>query len=159
MIKHEKLAKISQVGEHMTKATGDHFSLFANILPSRQQNGIDSSLDTSSQQDENDPKKILDAVDVDASGSGVLSKVQSTAVDPLYLSNEGSLNMIRGFFSSFRSSIYLDASNYKEFYIHQRGKKRKLLHSNLENQGNGLTETKAKTPEPKIRKAGTKRIE
>ncbi|KAL2528900.1 uncharacterized protein Fot_21501 [Forsythia ovata] len=125
----------------------------------RQQNGIDSSLDTSSQQDENDPKKILDAVDVDASGSGVLSKVQSATVDPLYLSNEGSLNMIRGFFSSFRSSIYLDTSNYKEFHIHQRGKKRKLLHSNLENQENGLTETKAKTPEPKIHKAGTKRIE
>ncbi|CAA3032749.1 Hypothetical predicted protein [Olea europaea subsp. europaea] len=165
-IESEKIDKMVPVGERMTNADGDLFPspsisnpVTVNIIPSRQQKGIDSSTHASSQQDENDLKKIFDTVDVDASGNGVLSKVQSAAVDPLYLSKEGSLNMIRGFFSAFRSSIYLDGSNYKEFHGHRRGKKRKLLHFDPKNQGNGTSKTKSKTSEPKIPEAGTSKID
>ncbi|CAI9763193.1 unnamed protein product [Fraxinus pennsylvanica] len=133
-IEYEKIDKTVRVGEHMTKADGDLFPLpsisnpvSANILPSWQQKGIDSSTYTSSQQDENDLKKIFDTVDVDA--------------------------------SAFRSSIYLDGSNYKEFHGHRRGKKRKLLHFDPENQGNGTSETKAKKSKPKIPEAGTNKID
>ncbi|KAL2528963.1 uncharacterized protein Fot_21564 [Forsythia ovata] len=162
-IESEKIAKIARVGECMTKADGDLFPspsisnpVSEKILPSRQRKGIDSSRDTSLQQDENDLKKIFDTLDVDASGNGVLSKVQSAAVDPLYLSKEGSLSMIQEFFSAFRSSIYLDGSNYKEFHSRRRGKKRELLHSDPENQGNGPRETEAMTSNPQ---GGTKKIE
>lgn len=165
-IEYEKIDKTIRVGEHMTKADGELFPspsisnpVSANILPSMQQKGVDSSTCTSSQQDENDLKKIFDTVDVDASGNGVLSKIQSAAVDPRYLSKEGSLDVIRGFFSAFRSSIYLDGSNYKEFHGCRRGKKRKLLHFDPENQGNGTSETKAKTSKPKIPEAGTNKID
>ncbi|KAL2505181.1 Tudor/PWWP/MBT superfamily protein [Abeliophyllum distichum] len=162
-IESEKIAKIARVGERMTKDDGDFFPsppisnpVSEKVLPSRQRKGNDSSRHTSPQQDENDLKKIFDRVDVDASGNGVLSKVQSAAVDPLYLSKEGSLSMVREFFSAFRSSIYLDGSNYKEFHGRRRGMKRELLHSDPENQGNGPRETEPMTSQ---RQAGTKKIE
>nr|XP_016451627.1 PREDICTED: uncharacterized protein LOC107776265 [Nicotiana tabacum] len=61
---------------------------------------------------------------IDSSVDEVLSEVQSTAVNPLFLKNR-SLEKTRGFISTFKNSVYLYGSNYKQYHKVKTGKKRK----------------------------------
>ncbi|XP_051141022.1 PWWP domain-containing protein 6-like [Andrographis paniculata] len=88
-----------------------------------------------------------DVVDVPA--DGLLSELESAALDALYLSRAGSLDMVQAFASAFRSSSYLYGPDYKLFQKCKTNRKRK---GSIRNQEAGLEHRNAKSG-PKTSKA------
>ncbi|KAL2500058.1 Tudor/PWWP/MBT superfamily protein [Abeliophyllum distichum] len=124
-------------------------------LPNEQQKGLDTSDNVSEASEDTEKTTFTAAVDV--SVTDMLSEIQFAAVDHIYLNKKSSLNVVSKFTSAFRSSVYLHGSNYKIFRKCQPGWKRKPLHSQLDNLENDLTQTKAKSSEPKSTKAGNQK--
>ncbi|KAJ8566980.1 hypothetical protein K7X08_019188 [Anisodus acutangulus] len=104
-IESEKISDITRMGERMTKA-----ARFLLSSPDANHGNVDKSSRNGKQS-----SMTFDTMDINSSVNEVLSEVQSTALNPLLLRN-GSLEKARGFVSSFRNSVYLDGSNYKQYH-------------------------------------------
>ncbi|KAK4392982.1 hypothetical protein Sango_1769000 [Sesamum angolense] len=101
---------------------------------------------------ENDSKTTFSVTDVDVPVNELLSEVQCAAVDPLYLSKEGSLDDW-AFVSALRSSTYLHGSDYKLYQKCKTGRRRKSMASRLGNQENDIGQEKAKSSDRKTPKS------
>ncbi|XP_009618686.1 PWWP domain-containing protein 6 [Nicotiana tomentosiformis] len=108
----QKISEITRIGERMANAA-------RHILSSPATNGNEAVKKKKAERFD----MTFDTMDID-SVDEVLSEVQSTAVNPLFLKNR-SLEKTRGFISTFRNSVYLDGSNYKQYHKVKTGKKRK----------------------------------
>ncbi|XP_051114944.1 PWWP domain-containing protein 3-like isoform X2 [Andrographis paniculata] len=82
--------------------------------------------------------------DVCSSVSQLLLKTRLAAVDPFYLSQEGSLDTVWAFIYALRSSMYLHGPNYKIYRKCQSRGKRK---SGISQLGNGSTQKKVNPPD------------
>ncbi|PIN01485.1 Non-specific serine/threonine protein kinase [Handroanthus impetiginosus] len=131
-----KITKTDHVGEQTRKASEDFRGsppLSKNVdeapddkLTIRQLKLLEkTSVVATPQTVENDKKMSFSASDVDFA-----------AVNPLYLSNEGSLDMVRAFFSALRSSTFLHGPDYQIFQKCKRSKKRKSTPSRLQDEEN-----------------------
>ncbi|KAI3463010.1 hypothetical protein Pfo_019673 [Paulownia fortunei] len=161
-VEYDKITKIARVGECTTKATGDLSEsqpvsksvdkASEEKLPNGQLERLDISVDTSQQTVKNDEKMAISVSDADAPVNGLLSEIQLAALDPFYLSKQGSLDMVWAFVYALRSSTYLHGPNYKIHCKCKTGGKRKSLPSQL---GNDLTQKKSKSPDQSTPKALT----
>ncbi|PIN04688.1 Non-specific serine/threonine protein kinase [Handroanthus impetiginosus] len=152
---NDKTTRKSRVAERKTEATGDLSAsrpLSESVdkapeekLPNGLQEKVDISVETNPQTVEKDKKMSFSASDVDAPVNELLSEIQLAALDPLYLSKKGSLDMVWAFVSALRSATYLHGSDYKIYRKCKTGAKRKSLLSELGNLGNDLTGKKAKS--------------
>ncbi|KAI3474897.1 hypothetical protein Pfo_030208 [Paulownia fortunei] len=159
----DKITRIDGVGKNMTKASGDlcaspPVSKFIDKESDEKQPNVqlkahDTSVDTTSRTVENDKKMTVSVSEVNVSVNELLTEIQFAAVDPLYLSKEGSLDMVWAFVSALRSSTYLHGLNYRIYQKCKTGRKRKSLPSRLGNQENDLAQEKAKSPDPETPKA------
>ncbi|KAK4417779.1 hypothetical protein Salat_2190600 [Sesamum alatum] len=130
-----KVTKTDRLGEHTVKASGDHCrsppvaisvdNASEGELPDNEINGLSSSANNSHPKVKNDSKMTFPVTDVDVPVNELLSEVQFAAVDPLYLSKEGSLDTVWAFVSALRSSTYLRGPDYKIYQKCKRGRKRK----------------------------------
>lgn len=126
-IESQKISAITKMGERMTKAArlllsspdADHDDEAVKEKKAERFDDVDKSSRIGKRS-----SMTFDTMDINSSVNEVLSEVQSTALNPLLLRN-GSLEKARGFLSSFRNSVYLDGSNYKQYHKVKTGKKRK----------------------------------
>ncbi|PHU27599.1 hypothetical protein BC332_05931 [Capsicum chinense] len=125
----QKISAISRMGERVTKAArlllsspdANHGDETVKEKKAEQLDDVDKS-----SQIEKQSSMIFGTMDINSSVNEVLSEVQSTALNPRLLRN-GSLEKAKGFISSFRNSVYLDGSNYKQYNKVKTGKKRKSV--------------------------------
>ncbi|CAK9155056.1 unnamed protein product [Ilex paraguariensis] len=164
-IEAEGIAKIARMGERMTKAAGQLTGSPPIVKCSdekfqkKQSKELSDGCDTSGsscpqtteqdQDQEQEPKKITFPIDGNASVTKMLFLVRSVAVNSLHLRDKRSLATITGFVSTFRSSVYLNGSNYKIYHKRQHGRKRKSLNSEPGPQGEDLDHTVCESPESK----------
>ncbi|CAA2973542.1 Hypothetical predicted protein [Olea europaea subsp. europaea] len=139
-VETEKITKIARVEDVPVEK-----------VPDKQQKGLDISGNVSEPGEDTERTAFTSAVDVGV--SDMLSEIQFAAVDHVYLTKKSYLEVVSKFTSAFRSSIYLQGSNYKVFHKCQSGRKRKSLHSQRDNLENDLTQKKARSSEPKNAKA------
>ncbi|KAG8384835.1 hypothetical protein BUALT_Bualt04G0159600 [Buddleja alternifolia] len=114
---------------------------------------LETSVKTSSQTVENDNITTISISDVNVPVDELLSEIQFTALHPLHLRKEGSLNMVKSFTSALRSSTYLDGPNHKMYHQWELNREKESLPSQLGNQENDLSEEKAKSSGQKSTKA------
>ncbi|KAL0331960.1 UNVERIFIED_CONTAM: hypothetical protein Scaly_2097500 [Sesamum calycinum] len=154
-----KVTKTDRSAEHVMMASGDHCTsppvsrsvdnASEGELPDIEIKSANNSHPTV----ENDSKMTFSVTDVDVPVNELLSEVQCAAVDPLYLSKEGSLDVIWAFVSALRSSTYLHGSDYKLYEKCKTGRRRKSMASRLGNQENDLGQEKAKSSDRKTPKS------
>ncbi|XP_060191233.1 PWWP domain-containing protein 6 [Lycium barbarum] len=124
----QKVSDITRMGERMTKAARDLLSSpdanHGNEAVKEKTAERFDDVDKSSRMGKRS-SRTSDTMNIDSSVNEVLSEVQSTALNPLSLRN-GSVEKAKGFVSSFRNSVYLDGSNYKQYHK-KTGNKRKSL--------------------------------
>lgn len=94
---------------------------------------------------------VLDTKKIKASAKDVLSGIRSTAVNLDFL-KEDSLDVVEGFVSVFRSSVYSNGSNYKIYNKSQPGRKRKILDSERVSSAKDHNQTEQKSPERRSRR-------
>lgn len=134
-----KVSNEYRIGERMTTAAG-HLAGPSPILKSCNetfQKKLSQELvlehDPSDISSPETPKRdrilIIDPGKVEASANEVLSEVRRAAINPLCLRENKSVEMVEGFMSILRSSVYCDGSNYKAYNKRQTGRKRKNLDS------------------------------
>jgi hypothetical protein len=149
-----KVSNESHVGERMTTAAG-HLAGPSPILKSCNetfQKKLSQELGL-----ERDPSEIsspqtpkLDRIDPlkikAASANKVLSEVRRAAINPICPRGNESLEMVGGFMSILRSSVYCDGSNYKAYNKRQPGRKRKNPDSDPGSLGKDQSNTDHKSP-------------
>ncbi|KAL7140789.1 hypothetical protein ABFS83_08G010600 [Erythranthe nasuta] len=120
--------------------------------------GLDKSVGKSS----SNKKMSFPVSDIDVHVNELISDIRFAAVDPLFLSKKGSLEMVRSFVSAFRSSTYYHGQDYKIYRKSKKGKKRKSLPSRVKNvEENGTVQEKPgssnrKPPKSAVKTAGKK---
>ncbi|KAA8530229.1 hypothetical protein F0562_004938 [Nyssa sinensis] len=162
-----EVAKAARMGERMTRAAGQLIGsppimkcsgeTFQKKLSKEPDTGCDSSA-ISSHEPLSD-QQIIETLKINASPNEVLSKVRSAALNPSSLKENKSDDMIMGFLMTFRSSIYLNGSNYKIYRKSRPGRKRKSLDSEPGSQGKGLSQTKHESPKSKSQRTGSEKKE
>uniref|UniRef100_A0A2P2JFT2 Uncharacterized protein LOC8289805 isoform X1 n=1 Tax=Rhizophora mucronata TaxID=61149 RepID=A0A2P2JFT2_RHIMU len=129
----QSIANESQLAESMSPAAG-HLDgsppILKNIKGSPKKlpeeapgnEGSDKAGPKTAKQDQDN---IVDPKKAKALANEVLSHIQYAALNPLYLKESNSLDMVEEFLSAFRSSIYHSGSNYKMYKQSQRGRSSK----------------------------------
>ncbi|KAL0344008.1 UNVERIFIED_CONTAM: hypothetical protein Sangu_1288200 [Sesamum angustifolium] len=130
-----KVTKTDRSAEHVMMASGDH----CTSPP------VSRSVDNASEGE-------LPDIEI-KSANNSHPTVENDTVDPLYLSKEGSLDVIWAFVSALRSSTYLHGSDYKLYEKCKTGRRRKSMASRLGNQENDLGQEKAKSSDRKTPKS------
>ncbi|KAF3444647.1 hypothetical protein FNV43_RR14340 [Rhamnella rubrinervis] len=76
--------------------------------------------------------KIVDPTIANVAADEVLSQIRSLSINPFSLRGKKSFEMVVGYLSIFRESIYHNGSNYKLYKKHQPCTKRKILDSEVD---------------------------
>ncbi|KAF5457259.1 hypothetical protein F2P56_021373 [Juglans regia] len=92
-----------------------------------------------------DRTSIVDPLKVKASANEVLSEVRRAALNPLNPMEKKSFEMVEGFLSVLRSSVYRDGSVSKAEKKHQSGRKRENLDSEPGSLDNDRNDTNNKS--------------
>lgn len=160
-----------RVGERMNRAADQIFSKCSNqtqthekkLVETEPSNGHDISGSSSPETPKHDHKKmVIDPIVTKANADELLSEIRYAASDPLYLrKGPKSVDNIRTFFSTFRSSIYRNGSNYKLFNKRRPGRKRKSIDhpepasDSLAKDPNQtkIKKNEAKSDQPKLKQA------
>ncbi|KAK9221410.1 hypothetical protein WN944_009836 [Citrus x changshan-huyou] len=169
----EEFLKVSceaQVAERMTKAAGNLIGSKspANLMCSDEVVRKKDAKNVGAEHEKSDssnPEKmkpdqrtVVDTMKVKASAKDVISGIRSTAVN-LDSLKEDSLDVVEGFVSVFRSSVYSNGSNYKIYNKSQPGRKRKILDSEPVSSTEDQNETEQKSPEWRSRRTKMKKNE
>ncbi|KZV23917.1 hypothetical protein F511_22492 [Dorcoceras hygrometricum] len=132
----DNVAKVAQGKEQMTEAVKEHFaSLFVDEAHEEEMN--DGELKGHDNEVETDGTTVTIS-DVNVPVDVLLSEIQFAAIDPLYLSKKGSLDMVWDFVSALRSSIYIEGSNYKKHSKSKTCKKREFLNDTTKKKRKAL---------------------
>lgn len=145
------------IGERMTKAAdqliGSHQIVSCSTEKhlknlSIEQPGFDqeTSHGSSPKTKIHDQKEIVDPTKANVAVNEVLSQIWSVAVNPFNLRGKTSFEVVVGFMSIFRNSIYRNGSNYKRYNVRQPRSKRKILDSESELLGNDPNQPLNQTP-------------
>ncbi|XP_065879210.1 PWWP domain-containing protein 3-like [Euphorbia lathyris] len=160
-----KMFNETRLGERLVKAASQlNGSPKVQLSGERSQNqlfketGAVHGSDSSGHQTPNQAQTI-DPLLVKATANEVLFKIRSAALNPLYLKDAHSLDMVGQFFSAFRSSTYCSESN-GEYSEPPPGRKRKSQKSEPGSSAKEQTQTKTynsspdrKSQQEKIRKS------
>ncbi|KAK9272398.1 hypothetical protein L1049_002770 [Liquidambar formosana] len=162
-----KVTSVARVGERMSKAAG---KLIGSPPISKlggetdQENlsrehglGRDTPGSFTPETPKQDRNKIIDPLVTKQSANKVLSEIRSAALNPLYVREAKSFDMIREFFSALRSSIFRNGSNYKTYNKGRPGRKRKSLDSESGSLGKHLNQTAHDSLERKLGARNEKR--
>nr|GMC91655.1 serine/threonine-protein kinase ATM [Ipomoea batatas] len=151
----EKISKTARVGEQMKPAAEEvvPVPISGHNSEEMKEKVLEQpdDLDMETQIGKENHEKIPGTVYTNASINQVLTEFQSTAIDPLYSSNSGTLDMVREFISAFRKSVYLNRTNYKVHNSRQSGRKRKSPCSPIENHVDVPSATNAKSQQRRKR--------
>nr|GMC95258.1 serine/threonine-protein kinase ATM [Ipomoea batatas] len=151
----EKISKTARVGEQMKPAAEEvvPVPISGHNSEEMKEKVLEQpdDLDMETQIGKENHEKIPGTVYTNASINQVLTEFQSTAIDPLYSSNSGTLDMVREFISAFRKSVYLNRTNYKVHNSRQSGRKRKSPCSSIENHVDVPSATNAKSQQRRKR--------
>ncbi|KAI5665519.1 hypothetical protein M9H77_15372 [Catharanthus roseus] len=133
----EKVTESARMGERITKAAGKLLELSpplercdrktAKKKSSEEQVDIASNLN--SQTGNEDQQKSLFTMDGSTSVNEMFSGLKSFAVNPLHCWKGEVFELVEGFVSTFRSFIFVNGANYKEYHKKRHGRKRKSLNS------------------------------
>ncbi|KAM7509136.1 hypothetical protein LguiA_019589 [Lonicera macranthoides] len=137
----ENVSDVSQIGARTTRAVSQLIGspLILKCSDRTSEDGHPKEIGTGN----NDalgiksPKKArqdqmlnINSMEIDATPFELLYEVRSAAVNPLCLGVEKNLEMITGFFSAYRNSVFFNGSKDKEMYKKARsGRKRKSSNS------------------------------
>ncbi|KAJ4729234.1 Serine/threonine-protein kinase ATM [Melia azedarach] len=89
----------------------------------------------------------IDTMKVKAPPNEVLSGIRCTAIDLYSLEKNNSLDVVEGFISTFRSSVYCNGPNYRIYKESQRDRKRKTPDSESVSSARYQNQTDQKSPE------------
>lgn len=165
-----KVSSEAQVAERMTKAAGNLIGSKSPANPMcndevvRKKDAKDVGAEHEKSDSSNpekmkpDQRTVVDTMKVKASAKDVISGIRSTAVN-LDSLKEDSLDVVEGFVSVFRSSVYSNGSNYKIYNKSQPGRKRKILDSEPVSSTEDQNETEQKSPEWRSRRTEMKKNE
>ncbi|XWS44170.1 hypothetical protein CRYUN_Cryun15aG0021500 [Craigia yunnanensis] len=128
-----KVSNDAQVGEQMTKATGNlvrsplvlNYSSERNQLPGEVHAEHKASNESTFHTPKQYLKRMIDLATVNTPANEVLIEVQSVALSPQYRRKNNSFEIVVEFLSVFRNSVYRDGSNYKIYNQFQPHRKRK----------------------------------
>ncbi|CAK7328050.1 unnamed protein product [Dovyalis caffra] len=127
----QKISSSVPSGERMSKVAGHLICEKFQMKGYEETGGEHKTSDSAGPQA---PKQVqnnvIDVMKVKAPVNQMLSHVQSLALNPTYLKEGDSLDMVEEFVSAFRSSIYSNGSNYKMYNQDKSGRtKRKSQES------------------------------
>lgn len=140
----ERKSNRARMGERMTKAAGKVLESSSGMKNCNDNNTVEKEQlvkgetgDDENSNSSTDGKKAVGTIDVSCSVNGLLSGVQSFAVNPGCSRNSGSEDMISGFLLAFRKSMYAkEEESCKDDDKKKRvGVKRKSLNSEPEKLG------------------------
>lgn len=169
----EEFLKVSceaQVAERMTRAAGNLIGSKSPAIPMcsdevvRKKDPKDVGAEHEKSDSSNpetikpDQSTVIDTMKVKASAKDVISGIRSTAVN-LDSLKEDSLDVVEGFVSVFRSSVYSNGSNYRIYNKSQPGRKRKILDSEPVSSRKDQNQTEHKSPERRSRRTKMKKNE
>ncbi|XVF58060.1 hypothetical protein PTKIN_Ptkin07bG0032400 [Pterospermum kingtungense] len=128
-----KVSDDAQVGEPMTKATGDlakspavlNYSGERNQLPGEVHSENKASNESSFHTPKQNLNKVIDLSKVNTSSNEVLTEVRSVALSPQYGRKNNSFETVVEFLSVFRNSVYREGSEYQMYNRFQSNRKRK----------------------------------
>lgn len=138
----ENVSDTSQIGARMTRAgsqlIGSPLILKCDKMseddhPKEIGTGNDDALGIKSpKKARQDQMRNINSMEIDATPFELLYEVRSAAVNPLCSREEKNLEMVTGFFSAYRNSVFLNGSKDTEMYKKARsGRKRKSSNSEL----------------------------
>ncbi|XP_007031489.2 PREDICTED: uncharacterized protein LOC18600773 [Theobroma cacao] len=128
-----KVSNESQLGEQMTKATGNlvrssqvpNYSGQRNQLPEEVHTEQEASNESSFHTPKRYLNRMIDLAKANTPANEVLIEVQSVALSPQYPRKNNTFEIAVEFLSEFRSSVYRDGLNYKIYSQFQPHRKRK----------------------------------
>ncbi|XVF14089.1 hypothetical protein REPUB_Repub09cG0027200 [Reevesia pubescens] len=123
-----KVSNDIQLGEQMTKATGNLVRGERNQLP-EEVHEHEASNESSFLTPKGFPNKMIDLAKVKTPANEVLIEVRSVALSPQYRRKNNSFEIVVEFLSAFRSCVYRNGSNYKIYNQFQPHRKRKSADS------------------------------
>lgn len=159
----------AQIGEQMTRAADHHIGSSQLLSCSSEMNrkNLSTKPDASNETSHGsspktklqDQNEIVNPTKANVAAKEVLSQIQSLSVNPLILKGKKSLDMVLGFLSIFRNSIFRNGSSYKK---HQPRTKRKILDSEAdefpgEDPNQGSKTSSEHEPEQRRRKRNADR--
>ncbi|GAV74643.1 PWWP domain-containing protein, partial [Cephalotus follicularis] len=103
--------------------------------------------------------KAIDAKIVEAPPTVLLSGIQAAALRPQSRKENKSLDLVEGFMSIYRNSVYSNISNYNLYNHRQPGRKRKSPNPELGSLTKDDYQTDHRSPENKFRHVKVKKIE
>ncbi|XP_015578173.2 PWWP domain-containing protein 3 isoform X1 [Ricinus communis] len=178
-----KVSSEAQLAEPLTKAashvigsppilkpSGEKFQKRTPKVPGVVHETSDGSGPQTPKQDQN---KIIDPMIIKAPANEVLSKMRSAALNPLYLKETNSVDVVGEFVSAFRNSSYCNMtdSEYSELHSGRKRKSQKSEPGSLVKEQNRIDQSspdqkshqtktkknKAKVDKPKVKQAASAR--
>ncbi|XP_057983922.1 PWWP domain-containing protein 3-like [Malania oleifera] len=163
-----KVSNVAHIGEQMKRAAGQLIGSPPILKCSGEtfqrklskELGVDcDTRDGASPEALKEENMIIDLKESRASPNEVLYELRSVAGNFQYSKGNKSLDMIRKFFSVFRSSIYREGSNYEAYNKSRPGRKRKSLDSEPGSILKSLKQIHDNSSRPKTRQSRIKNNE